>query len=401
MLLKTHQSYTLPQFLLVKEAESRIEELSPCAPPEQDRAELELDAPETVQGAPGGKRPEKPVYNRAGTEYLDDPFRFKNDTFVMIRVQNLTKQFGAKRAVDGVSFTVERGEVLGFLGPNGAGKSTTMRMITGFIPPSGGTITVGGFDIIENPIEAKRLIGYLPENAPAYTDMTVQGFLNFTAEIRGLRGDARKKAVARVVEMCVLESVLHQSIETLSKGFLHRTCFAQSIIHDPDVLVLDEPTDGLDPNQKHEIRQLIRQMGEKKAIIFSTHILEEVDAVCSRAIIIDRGRIVANGTPSELRHKSDWAGAVTVRVGGVENGIAKQKLSQLALAKKVVVLQETASGVLVRVYPKQNGGDLASTIASLSQTEKWTLEELHTEEGRLDEVFRRITMPDTAGEAKR
>jgi ABC-2 type transport system ATP-binding protein len=314
----------------------------------------------------------------------------------MIRVQNLAKIFGAKHAVDGVSFTVERGEVLGFLGPNGAGKSTTMRMITGFIPPSAGTVTVGGFDIVEHPIEARRLIGYLPENAPAYTDMTVHGFLNFAAEIRGLRGDARKQAVRRVVETCFLEPVLHQSVETLSKGYRHRTCFAQSIIHDPDVLVLDEPTDGLDPNQKHEVRQLIRRMGEKKAIIFSTHILEEVDAVCSRAIIIDRGRIVANGTPAELRQKSEWAGAVTARVGGVQNGVVKQKLSQLAMAGKVVVLEENTTGVLVRVFPKQNGGDLAPTIASLSQAEKWTLAELHTEEGRLDEVFRDITMPDTA-----
>src|SRR5438270_5547480 len=253
----------------------------------------------------------------------------------MIKVHNLVKVFGTKRAVDGISFSVERGEVLGFLGPNGAGKSTTMRMLTGFIPPSEGTATVGGFDIVEHPIEARKLIGYLPENAPAYTDMTVHGFLNFAAEIRGLRGDARKKAVARVVETCFLEAVLHQSVETLSKGFRHRTCFAQSIIHDPDVLVLDEPTDGLDPNQKHEVRQLIRRMGEKKAIIFSTHILEEVDAVCSRAIIIDRGRIVANGTPLQLRQKSDWAGAVTARVGGVKNGLLQEKLSQLSLARNV------------------------------------------------------------------
>jgi len=199
----------------------------------------------------------------------------------MINVQNLLKMFGAKRAVDGVSFSVKRGEVLGFLGPNGAGKSTTMRMLTGFIPPTAGTVTVGGFDMVENPIPARRLIGYLPENAPAYTDMTVHGFLNFAAEIRGLRGDAKTKAVHRAVELCFLEPVLHQSVETLSKGYRHRTCFAQSIIHDPDILVLDEPTDGLDPNQKHEVRQLIRKMGEKKAIIFSTHILEEVDAACT------------------------------------------------------------------------------------------------------------------------
>src|SRR5205807_2509167 len=226
----------------------------------------------------------------------------------MIKVQNLVKVFGTKHAVDGLSFSVERGEVLGFLGPNGAGKSTTMRMITGFIPPSAGSISVGGFDVVAQAIPARRLIGYLPENAPAYSDMTVNGFLGFVAELRGLRGDDKKRAVGRAVEMCFLDSVLHQSIDTLSKGYRHRTCFAQSIIHDPEILVLDEPTDGLDPNQKFEVRNLIRRMGEKKAIIFSTHILEEVEAVCSRAIIIDRGKIVANGTPQELKGKSDLAG---------------------------------------------------------------------------------------------
>src|SRR5437660_6326201 len=251
----------------------------------------------------------------------------------MIKVDNLVKTFGHKRAVDGISFSVERGEVLGFLGPNGAGKSTSMRMITGFIPPTEGAIQVGGYNMIENPLPAKRLIGYLPENAPAYADMTVSGFLNFAAELRGLRGDGRKKAVDRVVEMCFLESVIHQSIDTLSKGYRHRTCFAQSIIHDPDVLILDEPTDGLDPNQKHEVRTLIRRMGEKKAIVFSTHILEEVDAVCSRAIIIERGKIVANGTPQQLRQKSDWAGAVTLRVNGVPAAAVAQKLSQLPIVK--------------------------------------------------------------------
>src|SRR5579875_2996217 len=184
------------------------------------------------------------------------------------------------------------------------------------------------------------LIGYLPDNAPAYTDMTVRGFLNFAAEIRGLRGEARTKAVNRVVEMCFLEAVLHQSVETLSKGYRHRTCFAQSIIHDPDVLVLDEPTDGLDPNQKHEIRNLIRRMGEKKAIIFSTHILEEVDAVCSRAIIIDRGQIVANGTPSELRQKSEYADAVLVVATGVTAKQLADRLAQVPNARRAAVVKE-------------------------------------------------------------
>lgn len=317
----------------------------------------------------------------------------------MIKVNNLAKVFGTKRAVDGVSFSVERGEVLGFLGPNGAGKSTTMRMITGFIPPTSGTATVGGYDIVEQSIPAKRLIGYLPENAPAYTDMTVHGFLNFAAEIRGLSGDAKKRAVSRVVEMCFLQGVLHQSVETLSKGYRHRTCFAQSIIHDPDVLVLDEPTDGLDPNQKHEVRQLIRRMGEKKAIIFSTHILEEVDAVCSRAIIIDRGRIVANGTPEQLRAKSEWAGAVTLRVTGINAAALNQRLVQLPTVARLSVLKEDNSGVTARVYPKGTvNGALARSISEAAQG--WRIEEMHTEEGRLDEVFRSITMPDTVAAAE-
>jgi ABC-2 type transport system ATP-binding protein len=222
----------------------------------------------------------------------------------MIKVENLVKAFGAKLAVNDISFTVERGEVLGFLGPNGAGKSTTMRMVTGFIPPTSGRITVGGHDIVDSPLAAKRLFGYLPENAPGYADMTVHGFLNFCAELRGLAGDARKKAVHRAVELCFLEAVLYQSIDTLSKGYKHRTCLAQSLIHDPEVLIMDEPTDGLDPNQKHEARNLIKSMGANKAIIFSTHILEEVEAACTRVIIIDRGRIVANGTPAELKARS-------------------------------------------------------------------------------------------------
>jgi ABC-2 type transport system ATP-binding protein len=319
----------------------------------------------------------------------------------MIKVENLVKTFGPKRAVDGVSFSVERGEVLGFLGPNGAGKSTSMRMITGFIPPTEGKVTVGGFDMVENPLPAKRLLGYLPENAPAYTDMTVDGFLKFAAELRGLRGEDKQKAVNRVVEMCFLESVLRQSIDTLSKGFRHRTCFAQSIIHDPDILVLDEPTDGLDPNQKHEVRNIIRRMGEKKAIIFSTHILEEVEAVCSRAIIIDRGKIVANGTPQELKQKSDIAGAVSLRVHGVTAELVKQKLGQVPGARKAAIVKEELAAVWARVYPQgsSRNGDLARNIAEISMKEGWKIEELHTEEGRLDEVFRAITLPDTVKEA--
>ena len=311
----------------------------------------------------------------------------------MIKVRDLTKHFGTKRAVDGISFEVRRGEVLGFLGPNGAGKSTTMRMITGFVTPTSGSVTVGGFDMLENPIPAKKLLGYLPENAPAYTDMTVHGFLSFAAEIRGLRGEARAKAVRRAAELCFLEPVLFQSVDTLSKGYRYRTCFAQSIIHDPDILVLDEPTDGLDPNQKHEVRQLIRKMGQNKAIIFSTHILEEVDAACSRAIIIDRGKVVANGTPEELRRKSEWYGAVTLRVNGVPADAVQQRLQGLRSAKKTLV-KSTGTRVTVTVFPRASGdGDLTREV--IEATNGWPVDELRTEEGRLDDVFRSITMPDT------
>jgi ABC-2 type transport system ATP-binding protein len=311
----------------------------------------------------------------------------------MIRIDHLVKLFGAKRAVDDVSFTVERGEVVGFLGPNGAGKSTTMRMITGFIPPSAGKVTVGGHDVAQAPLKAKRLIGYLPENAAAYPDMTVASFLEFVAALRGIEGPARLKAVQRVVELCFLGSVLRQTIDTLSKGYKHRTCLAQALIHDPQVLVLDEPTDGLDPNQKHEVRHLIRELGRTKAVVFSTHILEEVDAACSRAIIIDRGRIVANGTPDELRALSQVAGAVTLRADGADAAAMERKLAQL----EGVARCEPVNGAL-RAYPrdKRRSGELARAVVELAAREGWRIEQLRTEEGQLDEVFRSITLPDTA-----
>lgn len=314
----------------------------------------------------------------------------------MIHVENLVKEFGTKRAVNGVSFTVNKGEILGFLGPNGAGKSTTMRMITGFLPPTAGRVTVGGLDVAVEPVAVKKLIGYLPESAPAYSDMTVHGFLSFIAELRGLRGAAGQEAVRRVAGMCVLESVLHQSIDTLSKGYRHRTCLAQSIIHDPQVLVLDEPTDGLDPNQKHEIRQLLKRLGQNKAIIFSTHILEEVDAVCTRAIIIDRGVVVANGTPAELRGRHELAGSVSLRVQGAAAETVRGKLGGLPTVERTTAREESG-WIHARVFPKSKGvnGDLARAIAELTVREGWRFDELHTEEGRLDEVFRSFTLPDT------
>jgi ABC-2 type transport system ATP-binding protein len=233
----------------------------------------------------------------------------------MIEIRGLVKHFGPLKAVDGVSFDVAQGEVLGFLGPNGAGKSTTMKMITGFLTPTAGTVRVAGHDVLEEPVQAKSAIGYLPEGAPAYPDMTPLGFLRFVAEVRGIRGAALEQRLEQVVRLVHLEGVMHQPIETLSKGYKRRVGLAQAILHDPPVLVMDEPTDGLDPNQKHEVRTLIRDMARSKAIVLSTHILEEVEAVCTRAIIITRGRIVYDGTPAELeaqaprdvaRNRMDW-----------------------------------------------------------------------------------------------
>ena len=222
-----------------------------------------------------------------------------------IKIKSLTKSFGTIRAVRNVSFNVCHGEVLGFLGPNGAGKSTTMKMITGFLEPTSGTVEVNGHDVLENPLSVKRSIGYLPEGAPAYGEMTVKNFLNFIADIRQLNGAIRKKRLDEVIETINIGTVIDQSIETLSKGFKRRVGLAQAILHDPNILILDEPTDGLDPNQKHEVRNLIKKMSKEKAIIISTHILEEVDAVCTRAIIISSGELLFDGTPTQLIAKSD------------------------------------------------------------------------------------------------
>lgn len=320
----------------------------------------------------------------------------------MIKVEHLFKSFGQKQAVNDVSFEVEKGEVLGFIGPNGSGKSTTMRILTGFIPPSSGHVTICGHDMLEDPIPGKRRIGYLPESAPSYGEMTVLSFLKFIAALRGLDGEEQRRAVRRAVELCSLESVIGQSIDTLSKGFRHRTCFAQALIHDPDVLVLDEPTDGLDPNQKHEMRTLIRRMGETKAIIFSTHILEEVDEACSRTIVIDRGRIVATGTPDELRARSERAGAVSLVLGGVAASNVVARLSSLPSVLRTEILQDDSSHAALRVYPQKSElpgashGALAGAIAEVAVRENWKIEAFRTEEGRLDEVFRAITMSDTA-----
>ena len=310
----------------------------------------------------------------------------------MITVENLTKTFGPKLAVDHISFSVQKGEVLGFLGPNGAGKSTSMRLITGYLPPSSGKVSVCGFDVVDESLKSRRKIGYLPENAPIYSDMSVYGFLRFCAELRGLFGEAGSKAIERVVQLCFLQPVLEQSVDTLSKGYRHRTCLAQAIIHDPDVLILDEPTDGLDPNQKHEVRSLIRRMGQDKAIIFSTHILEEVEAACTRAIIIDQGKIVANGTPDELKARAPLAGTIILVIRATTWQAVENELGKLRFLEKSELISESDFRVTARLRPK---GDLLAEVLELAQRQRWQVEHLNVDEGRLEDVFRSITMPDT------
>lgn len=309
----------------------------------------------------------------------------------MIEVENLHKSFGDKRAVDGLSLSVEKGEVLGVLGPNGAGKSTTMRMVTGYVPATSGRVRIGGLDIVEHPVEAKRMFGYLPENAPSYSEMEVGTFLTFIAAMRGLVGVRGKQAVGKAMETCFLESVRFQSIETLSKGYRHRVGLAQAILHDPDVLILDEPTDGLDPNQKHEVRTLIRSMGQSKAILFSTHILEEVEAACTRVVIIDCGKIVAEGTPAEL--KSRRAGAVLMALAeGVPAALVAKALGTLEGVAAVRHLGGEAP-LLFRI--EMNDPAMATAVAkaagALASKERWVIEELKIEDVRLDDVFRDIT----------
>lgn len=311
--------------------------------------------------------------------------------FAMIEAEGLRKSFGPKQAVRGVSFKVNVGEVLGFLGPNGAGKSTSMRMVTGFLEPDSGSVRVDGYSMASQPLAAKARLGYLPENAPAYPEMAVGEFLSFCGEVRGLSGSALRRAVESAIERCFLGPVRHQTIETLSKGYRHRVGLAQAILHDPPALVLDEPTDGLDPNQKHEVRQLIREMGKSKAIVFSTHILEEVEAACTRAIIIDRGEVVANGSPAELKARAAGRG-VLVHLSAPEKDTAcRQALESLPQVARSEVIAKGS----VRVAPKQ-GIELDALSGAVIEAlaGKFPIVEVKIEEGRLDEVFRSITTAD-------
>ncbi len=303
----------------------------------------------------------------------------------MLKIIRLCKTFGPIRAVNEVSFDVAQGEVLGFLGPNGAGKTTTMRMIAGFLAPTSGTAVIAGHDIAREPIPAKNLIGYLPENAPMYSDMTVWNYLAFIAEIRGFSGRNRRARVGQTIELCRLESVKHQSIGTLSKGYRQRACFAQALIHDPPLLIMDEPTDGLDPNQKHLVRDMIREMAPRKAIVISTHILEEVEAICTRTIIICRGSLVANGTPAELKSKSRTYGAIELQLTSLPADMAP-KLAQLASAASVET-QARGATVFAR-DPQRLFGDV---MALLKANGDWPVTGLRTLDGRLDDVFRNLT----------
>lgn len=319
----------------------------------------------------------------------------------MIEVRQLSKYFGTKKAVAGVSFGVRKGEILGFLGPNGAGKSTTMRMITGFIPPSGGTAVVGGADILTDSLAARKKIGYLPENAPVYPDMTVTDYLDFCARVRGFSGAERRLTVSRTIERCVLSEAAFQTVGTLSKGFKQRVCFAQSILHDPEYLILDEPTDGLDPNQKHEVREMIRRMGADKAIILSTHILDEVDAVCTRAIIIADGRLVVDETPETLRARSALHGAVSLSLGPASPERALECLGAVQGVRKAEVL-ESGPEVKLRVYPQQVGAAITARIIRAMGENGFEVTSVFVEKGRLDDVFRTVTgnaAPDAGGGA--
>ena len=308
----------------------------------------------------------------------------------MIKAQNLVKDYGAFRAVDKVSFELRKGDVLGFLGPNGAGKSTTMKMITGFLPPTSGTASVGGHDILKDPIEAKRLLGYLPESGPLYQEMTVLEFLKFAAEIRGMDTAASNRAIARVMEVCHLENVRHQTIETLSKGFRQRVGMAQAVLHEPPYLVMDEPTDGLDPNQKREVRKLIASMAEEKAIILSTHILEEVEAMCNRVIIIARGRVLVDETPADLlkRHPRHNAVHLILKEGGAES--VRETLARIPQVAKVEALDQ---GWLV--LPKR-GAEVKPHVWEAARVGNWPVVSLENEPLRLEEVFRELTLPSEA-----
>lgn len=309
---------------------------------------------------------------------------------VMVELDQLSKSFGDFQAVAGISLAVAKGEVLGFLGPNGAGKTTTMRMVAGFLSPSAGTARVCGHDVVLAPTAAKRVIGYLPEGSPSYDEMTVGGFLKFIAEIRGFSGQDRDDRVGRVTARLALTDVLDRQIDVLSKGYRRRVGLAQSILHDPPVLILDEPTDGLDPNQKHEVRGLIAEMAAEKAIIVSTHILEEVEAVCTRAVIIGRGQVLADGTAGDLRAKVPQGSAVCVVLPSESAPAALNIFRGLPPVDTVIEVERTSTTVTLRIVPKE-ASPLVSEIATVVRQQNIPAIEVFQDRGNLDAVFRLIT----------
>jgi len=316
----------------------------------------------------------------------------------MVELSSLSKSFGRFTAVDDISLNVEKGEVLGFLGPNGAGKSTTMRLVAGFLLPSSGTARVCGYDVEKDPVAVKRNIGYMAEGSPSYEDMTVRQFLNFIAEVRGLNGLARDRRVDEVIQTIELQEVCDRSIEVLSKGFKRRVGLAQAILHDPPVLILDEPTDGLDPNQKHHVRSLIRSMAADKAIIISTHILEEVAAVCSRAVIIGQGRLLADGTAEELLSRLPEHNAVCVLV---DSTVANELITHFSeLVGVAEINKENVGNNLdrLRLIPER-GKDLLSSVQKVVRQNGIEFEELYRDRGELDDVFRQITTQETMADS--
>ena len=313
----------------------------------------------------------------------------------MIEVIEISRNFRKFQAVSKVSFQVQKSEVLGFLGPNGAGKSTTMKMLTGYLQPSSGDAFICGHSVTKQSIKARANIGYLPESAPSYGEMQVEEFLRFAGKVRGLSGERLNSQIEKVLEETSLKAVRNQLIETLSKGYRQRTCLAQSLLHDPPVLLLDEPTDGLDPNQKHEVRKLISQLKEDRTILVSTHILEEVEAICSRAIILSEGKIVGDGTPEELLSKSIYHNAINLKISAQSNQDVQGILQGIPSVDKVEIHGNNHQTLKFLILPKQGKSILEEVKERLDQNNVKILE-MYVEKGRLDEAFRQMTTREAA-----
>ena len=307
----------------------------------------------------------------------------------MIEVKELTKSYGTTVAVDHVTFNAHAGEVLGFLGPNGAGKTTTMRILTCYLSADAGSATVAGYDVFEESVEVRKHIGYLPESAPLYTDMGVIEYLNFMTQVRGIPKSQRKERIRTVIDTCGLEDVIQKDIGELSKGYRQRVGLAQSLIHDPPILILDEPTSGLDPNQIIEIRNLIKNIGQEKLVLFSTHILPEVSATCSRVLIINNGKIVANGTPDELTNQEKGEEIVHVTIRGTQETIETQ-LNELEFVSKWNRVG-TDDGTVSYQISAPHGSDAAEALFHIVVENGWSLTELHQESVNLEDVFLNLT----------